>query len=1070
MSKNFKQKFGNLLKIPNKRSTQSLKIIFVSSIMFAGITHSFPAISKPYHQTATDIQQSIRVSGKLIDNNSNLPISNATIKIKDTQRIIGTTNSEGEFNIEVQPLQNISFEAEGYKPHDAKFELPQNGLILKLTSNTIDLDEAIVTGYQTQRKADLTGAVSVVKMDEIAAPLTGNVMKSLQGRIPGAFITTNGSPDGSANVLIRGIGTLGNNNPLYIIDGMPSTKSMNEISGLDIESIQILKDASSSSIYGSRAANGVIIITTKKGSKGGTKLEARASSGIKNYAKTLDWLDTEQRGYVQWRASRNDGNNPNFGVYSFIDEQDANGNWILKEVVIPEYIDAEKTMRAANTDWVNEVGQTAIVQNYNVTLTTGNDAGRALFAVDYFKNQGTMKGTHFDRLSGRINTDFSLLNGFITVGENLSLTKIKQDVLGNILGSTRNIQPIVPVRTVDGLGWGGPVAGMSDRQNPARVIDHNKQNNRNMLRLFGDMFMEVKFLENLKFRTMFGMDYSFLWERNMQKTYTSGFMSENTASLNNYNNRWGNYVWNNTLSYNLNIKDNHQFEFLLGHEMIDYYAENLQAGRRKFANEDVDYMYLDAGESIQTNSGSGTAYRLLSYFGKINYNYQNKYLASVTTRYDGSSRFGTNNQFGLFPAISAGWRISQEEFLNSVDFISDLKLRYGWGKVGNQEIGDFASYGMYQATYATNPTWDPDQGTAYDIYGDGTGVLPSGYRRVQQSNPNLRWESSSQHNFGLDFGFLNQKLSGSIDYFLKNTEDILISPPFIATLGEGGNRWVNGASMTNKGFEFILTYANNRDDFRYSVTGNIAGYRNKITKLPEDVINSYPGNGVDQTILNRPFNSLFGYMADGLFRTNDELTSPIDQIGKGLGRIRYMDLNGDNRITDQDRTWLGVADPDFVYGVNLSLGYKQWDFSMFFNGLYGGLVNNSSKGFTDFISFFGGENYGTRVLNAWSPENRDSDVPALSFNDLNDEKRFSTYFVESNSYLKLRTIELGYSLSPSALRKIKSQGLRLYILGENLLTFKKGWGNNKYTGIDPETPNSGYPIPFSITAGINISF
>lgn len=1070
MINRFNPKFGDLIKFSNNGDRIGLKLLLISGGVFIALTYSSVASASSAHKTVLEMQQTVRIVGKVVDDANNQPIPNVTIRIKNSQLVVGHSNSKGEFDLVVPMLQNVSFEADGFQLLDSIFRVPQSSLIISLKPNTIALDEAIVTGYQTQRKADLTGAVSVVKMDEIAAPLTGNVMKSLQGRVPGAFITSSGSPDGSANVLIRGISTLGNNSPLYIIDGMPSTKNMNEISGMDIESIQILKDASSSSIYGSRAANGVIIITTKKGNKIGTQVEARASSAIKNYSKSLDWLNTEQRGFVQWRAARNDDTNPNFGVYSFIDEKDAQGNWILNEIVIPEFIDAGKTMRSANTDWAKEVGQNAIVQNYNIALTTKNESSRSLFSVDYFNNQGTMKGTNFERLTGRINTDFSLLKGLITVGENLSVTKIKQDVLGNILGSTRAIQPIVPVRTVDGLGWGGPVSGMSDRQNPMRLIEDNKQNHRNMLRLFGDMHMEVNFLDNLKFRTMLGMDYSFLWDRNMQKTYVSGFMSENTATLNNYSNRWGNYVWNNTLTYNLKIDDKHQFDFLLGHELIDYYAENLHAGRRKFANEDPDYMYLNAGESTQFNSGSATAYRLLSYFGKINYNFQNKYLASVTTRYDGSSRFGKNNQFGLFPALSVGWRVSQEEFFKFDDVISDLKLRYGWGKVGNQEIGDFASFGMYQASYATNPTWTSDEGTAYDIYGTGTGLLPSGYRRIQQPNPDLRWESSTQHNFGVDFGILNQKLTGSFDYFLKNTDDILISPPFIATLGEGGNRWVNGASMKNKGFEFLLSYSSNKNDWRYAVTANIAGYRNKITKLPEDVINSYPGNGVDQTILNRPLNSMFGYVANGLFTTNEEVTNHATQIGKGLGRIRYVDINGDGKIGDQDRTWLGVGDPDFVYGLNLSAGYKQWDFSLFFNGLYGGVVNNSSKGFTDFISFFGGENYGTRVLNAWSVENNNSDIPALSFNDLNDEKRFSTYFIESGSYLKLRTIELGYSLSPSVLRKINSQGLRFYVLGENLLTFKKGWGSNKYTGIDPETPNSGYPIPFSITLGVNVSF
>ena len=1012
------------------------------------------------------LAQEIRLTGKVVDV-SGQPLFGVTVTVMETQNAT-SSDHDGKFSIKAVTGSEVRFSRVG-KRSIFLTAGDQDSFVVTMDEGE-SLQEVVVTGYQTQRKADLTGAVAVVKMEEINAPLSGNVMKSLQGRVPGAFITTSGSPDGSANVLIRGIGTLGNNSPLYGIDGMPSTKSMNEISGLDIESIQILKDASSSSIYGSRAANGVVIITTKKGSKGGTRIDARVSTGIKRYAKSLSWLDTQQRGYVQWQAARNDGTDPNFGVYTFKDTQNSDGSWSLDEIFLPEYIDEAGTMLAANTDWAQEIGKTAVVQNYNLSLTTGNENSRALFALDYFDNQGTVKGTYFERLSGRLNTDFSLLNGRVTIGENLSVTKIKQDVLGSVLDRTRNIQPIVPVHTIDGIGWGGPVAGMSDRQNPVRLIADNAQNRRNMLRLFGDMFMEVKLLENLKFRSMLGMDYSFLWDRNMQKTYVSGFMSENTASLNNVSNRWGNYVWNNTLSYKWDLQDTHHFDFLVGQEMIDYYAENLQAARRMFASEDPDYMYLDAGEGVQTNSGSGTAYRLLSYFGKINYNFNDRYLFSATVRYDGSSRFGVNNQFGWFPALSAGWRVSEENFLQSLEVLSDLKFRYGWGKVGNQEIGDFASFGMYQANYATNPTWDPDNGTAYDINGAGTGALPSGYRRVQQPNPNLRWESAIQHNFGVDFGFFNQKLTGSFDYFHKNTEDILISPPFIATLGEGGNRWVNGATMSNKGYELQLSYTASHNDLRYAVSANMASYRNKIVKLPEDVINSYPGNGVDQTILGRPLNSMFGYVTDGLFRTNEELDAHAEQVGKGLGRIRYVDINQDGRIGDEDRTWLGVGDPDFIYGINFSLGYKQWDFSMFWNGVYGGLVNNSAKGYTDFISFFGGENYGTRVLDAWTPENFQSDIPSLSFNDLNNEKRFSNYFVESASYFKLRTLELGYSLSPSALKRISSSGMRFYVLGENLLAFKKNWGKNKYTGVDPETPNSGYPIPFAITAGVNVSF
>ena len=903
-------------------------------------------------------------------------------------------------------------------------------------------------------------------------------MKSLQGRVPGVFITSNGSPNGDATVRIRGIGTLGDNNPLYIIDGMPSRKSMNEISSMDIESLQVLKDASSASIYGSRAANGVIIITTKKGQKGRTTVNANTSWKIMDYSKPLQWLNTHERGVVQWQAARNDGTNPNFGVYSFNDRQDAAGNWILDEVIIPEFIDDAQTMRSADTDWANEIGRTSIAQNYNVTVSSGNERGRALLSLDYLDSKGTVKGTYFERFSGRVNTDYSMINNRLTIGENLSITKTRNDAVGNQLGGTRNIQPIVPVHTVDGEGWGGPVRGMSDRQNPVRVIEDNKQNYRDMLRLFGDAFINLEIVKNLHIKTMLGMDYTFFWERNMQKTYVSGFMSESLASVSNRFNHYGNWVWSNTINYDFEIAGRHRFHLLAGQEMLRYYSENLTAGRRGFASEDPDYMYLGVGESTITNDGSGTGYALLSYFGNMTYNYDNKYLASFTIRHDGSSRFGANNRFATFPAFSIAWRLSEEPFLKeSATFVSDLKFRYTWGQTGNQEISDFASYSLYSATYGTNPTDNVDNGTAYDITGSGSGSLLSGYRRIQQANPNLRWETATQNNFGVDFGFFDQKLTGSFDYFIKKTVDILITPPYIATLGEGGRMSVNGASMDNKGFEVLLSYNETiGNDWHFNVTGNISGYRNKVVKLPEDVINSYPGNGVDQTILGRPRNSIFGYVADGIFQNQQEVDNHAVQTGKGIGRIRYKNVfdsqeTGDiNTINDRDRTWLGVTDPKFMYGLNFSLTYKQLDFSMFWNGLYGGKLNNDAKQFTDFISMFGGENYGKRTLEAWTPVNTSSTIPMLSANDRNNEQRLSTYYIESSSYFKLRTLEVSYSLPSKISNSLFMQGARIFVLGENLLKFKKSWGDDKYTGVDPETPGSGYPIPFSVTFGISATF
>jgi len=1020
-------------------------------------------------------QNQITITGTVEDSMG--PITGANVVERGT--LNGTsTDIDGRFSLNVAPNATLIVSYIGYLDREVPVE-GRRTITIRIEEDTQVLDEVVVVGYGTARKRDLTGAVSVVKVTDIENKVSSNVMQSLQGRVPGVFITSSGSPDGAAEVMIRGVSTLGNNSrsgPLYIIDGMPSTSGMNELSSQDIESIQVLKDASSASIYGSRAANGVIIITTKKADRQKTTVTARAALSVRGYAKSLDWLNTEERGRIQWQAHRNDGTNPNFGTYSFVDHQDASGNWILDQVIIPEFIDAEKTMRAADTDWAKEVGQTGISQNYNVTVSTGGTKGRSLFTLDYLYNEGTVKETFNERISARINSDYSILDGRLTLSENFSLNKTTRSRLnvGDILGNTRSIQPIVPVRTVDGIGWGGPVGGMGDRHNPLRRIEQSKDNKNHIFRIFGDASLNLEIIKNLNLKTMLGIDYSFTWYRNMFLPYKEGFMGDPTPVVTNRDERFGNWVWTNTLNYNFDLGESHHFEVLAGQEMMKYGREWIEAERKNYASLDPDYMYLDVGETDQTNSGSATAYALLSYFGKVNYNYQNRYLASFTLRYDGSSRFGTNNRFATFPAFSLGWRISEEAFVkDNISFLSDLKLRYGWGQTGNQDIDNFASLGLYEARYGSNWTSDTFYGgTAYDITGANTGTLPSGYVRTQQANPNLRWETATQHNFGVDFGLINNKLTGAFDYFIKNTDDILVNPPYIGTLGEGGSMYINGASMENTGFEFMLNYNDQIGDLRYSVAGNIGAYRNKITKLPAEVYDAYPGNGIDDVILGHPRYSFYGYVTDGLFQTQAEVDAHVNQTGKGIGRIRFQNTNGDNQITLADRTWIGVQDPDFVYGLNGNLSYKQWDFSMFWNGVWGGVVNvTNTKQYTDFFGVaFSGENNGKRTLDAWTPLNTGSTIPMLSAVNSNNEGELSTYYLESASYLKLRNIELGYTLPRRLLTTLNMQNARIYISGENLIKIKKTWGDNAFTGADPETPNTAYPIPYSVTFGINVSF
>lgn len=982
----------------------------------------------------------------------------------------GTTNGtiadiEGNFSIQVKPNAILEVAYIGYSSQS----IPVNNrtfITVTLQENVIGINEVVVTGYSTQKKADLTGAVSVVKLDDVRDISSGNVMQALKGRVAGMQVSTNGAPDGGSTIRIRGIGTLGNNDPLYIIDGVPSKRSMNELNANDIESIQVLKDASSASIYGSRAANGVIIITTKKGKSGETKVDFRASLTAQNYAKSLNLLNTRERGYVQWRAALNDGIDPDFGVYKF-KWHNENGVDILDEVILPEYLDSKQTMRPADTDWQKEVGRTGLIQNYNMTLTTGTEKGHALFSLDYYGNEGTVKGTDFSRISARINSDYYLANNKIKIGENLSISKIRKSIVdpGWILNLTHEIWPIVPVHTIDGVGWGGPVSGMGDRHNPMRIIDNNKQNHEDFLRFFGDVYIDIEPVKNLHIQSKFGIDYSLFWKRNMHLMYVSGFMNDDTNKVDNNANYGGNWILSNTINYKFDL-GKHNFDLLAGQELIKYNYEEFSAGRNNYALEGPDYMYLDVGTGDMRVGGWATAYSLASFFGKVNYSYDDRYLLSATLRYDGSSRFGKNNRWGMFPAFSVGWRISQETFFNeALPFVSDLKLRYGWGKTGNQEIGDYASYGIYQALYGSRPVDDPDFGTAYNISGSGTGALPSGFRRTQMANPDLKWEGTTQNNIGIDMGFLDQRLTFSFDYFHKLTEDILVKPPFIATIGEGGDRWMNGATMKNTGFEAVVTYYGRVGEVDFSIAANASHYSNKITKLPDDVIGSYAGNGNDQTILGRSLSAMYGYLADGLFLTPAEVDAHVAQTGKGVGRIRYANTNMDEKIDDDDRVWLGHKDPKLLYGINVSAKWRNFDFSMFWNGVYGLKVDNGVKRYSDFIGFFSGHNYGDRTLDAWTPQNPTSTIPALSLNDLNNEQRFSSYFVEKASYLKLANLEIGYTLPPINKGKFL-KNVRFYFIGQNILTLK----SSDFTGIDPEVPNLAYPIPFSLTFGTNLSF
>ncbi len=1018
--------------------------------------------------------QSRGISGTISDNASQ-PLPGVTVFVLETKKAT-VTGVNGKFTIEAATGQTLRFSYVGYQPIIVKITSESNNLKVVFKENANDLNEVVVTGYTSEKKKDLTGAVTVVNVNDIKDVPEGNAMKALQGRVPGMTIYADGSPNGAITVRLRGTTTLNDNDPLYIIDGIPTQRGLQEINQDDIESIQVLRDASAASIYGSRAAGGVIIITTKKGKAGAQRIDFDASASLQYYNNKLSPLNAQQHGQAYWQAQVNDDEfGPDAG--SPIDPSVSNGiytyNWnhnysdpVLNGVNIPEYIDAAHTMKAANTNWFNEISQTSVLQNYNLTVSSGTENSHSLFSLGYYNDIGIIKQTGDTKYNARYNSDYSFFKGRLKIGETLSATYMKDPVLptGSITLLSLIENPIIPVHTVDG-GWGGPVAGMDDRDNPVRLIEDNKQNVNAFGRVFGNAYADFEIMPNLHFKTTYAGDFAGNYYRWLQLPYVAGFLSNPATYAGQSTDYEVTETWQNQLTYDLTIKKN-VFNFLVGEENIKDKYQNFNAQGQGLALADINYAYLSEATSNILAAGGGSSDALLSYFGKINYAYNDKYLASVTLRRDGSSKFGADNRYAYFPAASVGWRVSEEDFVkDNAPVISDLKLRFGWGQTGNQNIANNATYSLYQSIYGNAAPFSGDSGTAYDINGTGSGTLPSGFTAIQTGNPKLKWETTTQSDLGVDFGLFNNKFTGSIDAYYKNTTNILISPPYLAVLGEGGNEYYNGASMVDRGIEASLGYAGKiAHDLTININGNISGYKNKVTYLPSAVLTGYPGNGTTETVLGRSINSEYGYVVQGIFTSAAEVQNSATQPGRGLGRIRYEDLNGDGVINADDQKFLGTSDPDFIYGLNTSLAYKNFSLTFFFQGVQGGLVYNSYKYLTDFTSLAPGSNWGTRVLNAWTPQNPKSTIPALTLIDANNEGRYSSYFLEPASYLKLRNIQLAYNLK-NIFKKIKVQRASVYIQASNLLTFK----SSLYTGPDPENPSNAYPIPVISTIGLNLS-
>ena len=1017
-------------------------------------------------------QNTMEVSGTVKDEQGLEVIGASVMEEGATNGVI--TDINGQFKIKVKEGAKLKISYVGYNTIVVKAQ-PHMTITMEVASNLID--ELVVTGYTTQRKADLTGSVSIVSTKDLKTSPDADPMRALQGRVPGMTITTNGSPIGTGTVRIRGVGSINSSqDPLFVIDGVPTTTSLNSLNTNDIESMQVLKDAASASIYGSRAANGVIIITTKQGKKGG-KMKVDFSTNLTASFYTSQSLmklcNSAEYATAMAQAALNDGIDPvtyaaNYGlnlnsqtgtpitVWNPATEQyvnyTVNGRY-------DGFINSSKTMRYSDTDWLDEISRTGFSQNYDLSLSNATDKYSALFSLGYKKNEGILKYTSFENISARMNTSYNI-NKIVKVGENFTVTWSRQ-VDSAPMENALKMAPVVPVYEIDGETFGGPVGSMSDRQNPLREMYQNKDNHLDYWRLFGNAYVELKPIEGLVLRSSFGIDYYTSFIQSMNHTFHSDIVNNNIASVTLSNKNDLNWTWSNTATYNFTLADKHNFSVLLGAELSKQNSIDWSGYSEGFGFEDPDYMWPNAATGTARVSGAMVGYRLASFFGKVDYNYDDLVLASFTIRRDGSSRFGKDNRWGTFPAATLGFRASK---LIDKNWLDDWKIRLSWGKTGNQAIDNNAQFGIYVVDYGL----DRITSTAYDLYLQGSGTFPSGYRATQLPNPNLKWEAATQYNIGTDFSLFHSQLYGSIDWYIKDVDDMLISPAFIGTKGEGGATWMNGPSLRNWGMEFMLGYRKTLScGLGLDISANADFFRNRVTSLPASATGSYAHTSKQTLVQSKqPYGSIVGYVVDGLFQTQEEVDAS-GQANARVGGLKYADLNGDNVITADDQDWIYNPVPAFSYGINIGLTYKDFDLSMFWQGVCDKDVYNNQKFQTDFWAVTdAGSNKGSRLLDAWNTNNTDSNIPRLSTTNTADEGRASSYFVENGSYLKLRTLQLGYTVPSSILSKLKMTSARVYLSGQNLLTIK----SSSLTCPDPENPDWNYPLSTSISFGLQLSF
>lgn len=992
--------------------------------------------------------QQITVKGIVTSGTDNQPLIGATIQVKGA----GTgsiTGIDGDYTLINVPSNGVLvFSSIGFETQ----EINVNGkttINVVLKEATELLDEVVVIGYGAVKKSDLTSSIATVKGEEITETVTGNAMNALQGKVNGVQVASGGGPGTTPKVLIRGVTTVNGTDPLYVVDGMPVGGNINFLNSNDIASMEVLKDASAAAIYGTRASNGVILITTKKGIAGKTNINFSASAGFQTLAKPAMAGPAEYKEVFNTRYA----NDNSSSIWN----------------------DTGATTNPGGTDWWDEVvNKTALVQNYSLSISGGNDKLVYNLSLGYYRNDSQYDYGYWDKINARLNTEYTF-NKYVKVGFDIAPRVESWDNTPNLFSAAMSMDPTTPVfkpeeEWVDNQYNNYQRSYNNQEWNPAGSLARQNGHSREMGAIL-NTYLQINPIKELTLRTQFGTNAHYRRSDSFTPEFYIDALEQSTlsnVSRNMY--EWLDWNWTNTATYMDTFAEKHNLNVMGGFTAERFASFNVYASRDDVPNNMEEMQQVNAGRQNQKGNG-GTSYNtLVSFLGRVMYNYDNRYYITASLRADGSSRFPKGNKYAFFPAVSASWRVISEEFMQDQNIVSNLKLRGGWGRVGNQAIGNDATLTLLgQADYVFGSTPSRVPGTMVSSVG----------------NDQLKWETVEDWNVGVDMSFLDDRLGMTFEYFQKKSKDMLYQKQNIFAIGYpswNSTVWMNIGSMKASGWELALNWHDQvGKDFSYNVGLNLSAVKNKAVKFSGDGPILTGGFNSDQIIRNEDggyISRFYGYVADGIFQNMEEVNAHTNQYGDKVqknaqpGDIRFKDLNHDGVLDENDKTWIGNPYPDLMMGLNIGLNYKNFDFTANFYGTFGNDIYNKTKGLYSGVS---GQNVWAGTLDkAWHGEGTSNDIPRLSYNDLNQNyTRVSSFYVEDGSYMRCKLLQFGYTLPKQWLGGTE---MRLSFSAQNPFTI------TGYSGMDPERPaldgsvietgidGIAYPNPRTFLFGIDLKF